>query len=533
MSQPSVTADRPATSYDEVPYESLPFAQTHPDRLASVATLFGMRPAPADRCRVLELGCAAGGNLIPMALALPRSRFLGIDLSGRQVADGLKVVGALGLSNIELKQLSISEVDAGWGPFDYIVCHGVYSWVPPAVQDKILEICATNLAPQGVAYVSYNTYPGWHMRGMLRDIMCYHARRFADPRERVGQARALLDFLARSVPRQSGPYGILLKEEVEQLRDKLDSYLLHEHLEEFNEPIYFYQFAERAAARGLRYLGEANVAMMGDRAFPADVQETLRRVSSNLIHMEQYMDFLRNRTFRQTLLCRKDVRVRHQLGPEQLTPFCVASRARPVSAEPDVRSDKVEHFKVADIATLTTPDPLVKACMVYLAEVWPRAVPFEDLRGEARARLDPGSGPSPETDALDREVLGVHLLHCYTSSSLVELWLQPPRFTTEVTERPVASPLARLQAQAGGPVTNLRHEVVRLGQAERQTLRLLDGSRDRAGLHTGVLDLVARGVLVVKENGQPVADPARIGDLVNTILSNSLSRLAREALLVG
>src|SRR5262249_50612084 len=113
MPQPSMTSDRPATSYDEVPYESLPFAQTHPDRLATVATLFGMRPAPADRSRVLELGCAAGGNLIPMALALPQSRFLGTDLSGRQIADGQKVVGALGLTNIELKHLSITEVDAG------------------------------------------------------------------------------------------------------------------------------------------------------------------------------------------------------------------------------------------------------------------------------------------------------------------------------------------------------------------------------------------------------------------------------------
>src|SRR5262245_40416018 len=109
MSQPSVPADRPATSYDEVPYESLPFAQTHPDRLATVATLFGMRPAPADRCRVLELGSAAGGNLIPLALALPQSRFLGIDLSARQVADGQQVIGALGLTNIELKHLSITE----------------------------------------------------------------------------------------------------------------------------------------------------------------------------------------------------------------------------------------------------------------------------------------------------------------------------------------------------------------------------------------------------------------------------------------
>src|SRR5262245_4723292 len=121
MSQASVTADRPATSYDEVPYESFPFASTHPDRLATVATLFGMQPAPADRCQVLELGCAAGGNLIPMALALPQSRFLGIDLSARQIADGQKVIEPLGLTNVELKKLSITDIDARYGGVDYIV----------------------------------------------------------------------------------------------------------------------------------------------------------------------------------------------------------------------------------------------------------------------------------------------------------------------------------------------------------------------------------------------------------------------------
>jgi methyltransferase-like protein len=223
----------------------------------------------------------------------------------------------------------------------------------------------------------------------------------------------------------------------------------------------------------------------------------------------------------------------------------VAARARPVSAEPDVRSDRVEQFKVAGNATLSTPDPLAKACMVYLAEVWPKAVPFETLRAEARARLDGAAcasceaaaqvaraGPGPDTAAQDRQVLGAHLLYCYTSSGLVELWLQPPRFTTEVTGQPIASPLARLQAEAGVSVTNLRHEVVRLGEAERHLLRLLDGSRDRAGLHTALMDLLTRGVLVVKESGQPVADPARVGDLVNTIMGNSLAHLAREALLV-
>src|SRR5262245_8757143 len=161
------------TSYDVVPYESNVFSQSHPDRLATIATLLGMRPAPVTDCRVLELGCASGGNVIPMAVSLPGSRFVGIDLSSRQIEMGRRTVESLALTNLDLKQFDIRNLTKDVGQFDYIICHGVFSWVPREVQDKILEVCAQNLSPRGVAYVSYNTYPGWHMRGLIRDMMLY------------------------------------------------------------------------------------------------------------------------------------------------------------------------------------------------------------------------------------------------------------------------------------------------------------------------------------------------------------------------
>ena len=127
---------------------------------------------------MLELGCASGDNLIPMALGLPNARFVGIDLSARQIEQGQRQVSALGLANIELRQYNIADVDASWGKFDYIICHGIYSWVPAPVRERLLAICRDNLAPNGVAYVSYNTLPGWHMRGMIRDMMIYHSAAF-------------------------------------------------------------------------------------------------------------------------------------------------------------------------------------------------------------------------------------------------------------------------------------------------------------------------------------------------------------------
>src|SRR5262245_5469668 len=186
------------TSYDELPYQSVAFAQTHPDRLATVATLLGLEPPRVDKCRVLELGCAAGGNPTPIAESLPEAKFVGIHLTARQVADGKQIIARLGLGNIQLQQGDIAALRPDLGTFDYIICHGVFSWVPKAVQDAIFTICKQCLAPDGVAFVSYNTLPGWRMRGMIRDMMLYHAAQFSEPRRKVEQGLALIDFLVQS-----------------------------------------------------------------------------------------------------------------------------------------------------------------------------------------------------------------------------------------------------------------------------------------------------------------------------------------------
>src|SRR5438128_2655913 len=227
-------------------------------------------PDPGKR-PVLEIGCADGGNLVPLAVVYPESTLVGIDLSQVQIAEGQETVRALGLTNIELGRQSVLDVTAQLGAFDYVICHGVYSWVPADVQQKILEVCKENLAPQGVAYVSYNTLPGWHMRGAIRDMMIFHTQQFTAPAERAEQARALLDFLAASVDAKDNPYGLFLASELALLRDKADSYLLHDHLEEHNEPLYFHEFMARAAAHGLRYLGEADPGVMVPSNFPPQV----------------------------------------------------------------------------------------------------------------------------------------------------------------------------------------------------------------------------------------------------------------------
>src|SRR5271169_6418311 len=180
------------TAYDEIPYPGSAFSRTHPDRLAVMAILFGMAPAPVARCRVLEIGCGDGGNLIPMAFGLPESSFTGVDLAESAIARGQELIGRLGLRNIQLRYLDLMDVDSGFPEFDYIIAHGVYSWVPPQVAEKILDICKSHLAEQGVAFVSYNTYPGGHLLDTIREMMQFHMRNIHIPRERLRQARELL-----------------------------------------------------------------------------------------------------------------------------------------------------------------------------------------------------------------------------------------------------------------------------------------------------------------------------------------------------
>lgn len=456
-------------SYDELPYPSQAFVQTHPDRLATLARVFGLTPPPIEQCRVLEIGCASGGNLIPMAYALPGSRFVGIDLSERQVAEGRARIAALGLSNVRIEAMSVLDLDERWGEFDYVICHGVYSWVEPAVQDWILRIAGRQLSPTGIAYVSYNTYPGWHLRESVRHMMRYHAMPFETPAQRIEQARALLDFLAGAVPQEGNAYGQVLARELDLLARCSDSYLYHEHLEPTNAPLYFHQFAERAAAHGLQYLAEADFAAMLTGRFPPEVAATLEGISADIIHLEQYMDFVRNRQFRQTLLCRQGLKVRRSLSPAVMQGMYLASAARREGEGALELDDRVEvTWRAPGGALATASHAASKAALELLAQRWPLGWPLEELLAEAcRIANRPDDVVLPVQD----------LFQCFLSG-VVELrsWQLP--CTLDVSDRPLASRVARAEANSGPVVTTLGHQAVLLTAAERALLPLLDGVSD-------------------------------------------------------
>ncbi|OWK43557.1 methyltransferase regulatory domain-containing protein [Fimbriiglobus ruber] len=528
-----------SATYDEVPYDSHPFAQTHPSRLYVVGTLFGMRPTPVQRCRVLELGCAGGGNLIPMADYLPDSEFVGIDLSERQIKTGTAVVDKFGLKNVALRRANILDIDESFGTFDYVIAHGVFSWVPAKVQDKIFDICAKLLTPNGIAYLSYNTYPGWHMRGMIRDMMVYHSSRFTTSQLRVQQARALLDFLAQSVRQDNSAYALLLKQELENVRNQADHYLLHEHLEEVNEPIYFHQFAERARAKGLTYLGEARVGTMVTGNFGPEIEKTLKMLATDQIQAEQYMDFLRNRMFRESLLCLNRVQPNWAVNPECLRVLHVSSAAWAVGTDGkprqqvDLKSDESVAYRSASGLSMSTNRPLLKAAMQVLGQIQPGTMPFDVVRKQSRELIGGADSTDPKTIAEDTQVLAIGLLNCYMGSDLIELHGMPITFARAAGPKPTALPLARYQAERQPTVTNRRHEAVRMNDLDRHLLPLLDGTNDRPALIQKLTKIATGGLMNVQKDGVTLHDEKDVTTALTSVIDQALANIARSGLLIS
>jgi methyltransferase-like protein/2-polyprenyl-3-methyl-5-hydroxy-6-metoxy-1,4-benzoquinol methylase len=522
------------TSYDDVPYLSHPFAGTHPDRLATTARVFGLTTAPPQRCRVLELGCASGANLLPMAMALPESQFVGIDLSQVQIAEGIERIERVGCTNLQLRRLSILDLDALEGTFDFILCHGVYSWVPVDVRERILEICHRRLSPTGVAYVSYNIDPGWRLPGVIRDLMLYHVQRFTEPASRIAQARAVLEFLAHETSKKS-PYRALFEAEAERVRGMPDSYLFHEHLEAVNTPVYFHEFVAAASAHGLQYLGDVDVATMYPVDLSAEAREALKGMARTLIDVEQYLDFVRNRRFRRTLLCHAGVPLDHKLAPQRLFDLWLASSARPVPRADDSSPPERVEYKTLAGRSVPTSDPLMKSALQVLGDAWPAALHFRELAARVQALTeasDPGQSPpssSPETLASE---VARRMLICFLCGAL-QLHTDPPKVAARVSERPEASKVARMLPNADGTVTNLRHEAKTLSPLRRHLLSLLDGTRDRAALLDRLCQLVESGAFVIAERGEPISDPAGIRPALAQMLEPGLRDLLMHSLLVA
>ena len=303
------TNDVQQTIYSELGYKSMPFPYTTPATLEAYAALVGILAPNPKTARVLELGATYGGNIISQALFNPDATFVGIELSQEQVEKGNEVIAKAGLTNVSLVQSDIASIGSEIGTFDYIIAHGVYSWVDDDVKDALLRLIDEHLAEDGIAYVSYNTYPGWHTMDEVRQLMMFSNRDKTqfNHKEKVLHGKTIGSIVGSQIlkydnlkERNSKFLGAL-----RSVMQKDEYYVGHDHLEPNNDPVYFYQFNDHLAAHNLAYLCDADLTLSMVRSFDADIADTLDKLAPNdHVAQEQYLDFMLDTTFRKSIICK-------------------------------------------------------------------------------------------------------------------------------------------------------------------------------------------------------------------------------------
>ena len=303
------TNDVQQTIYSELGYKSMPFPYTTPATLEAYAALVGISSPNPKTARVLELGATYGGNIISQALFNPDATFVGIELSQEQVEKGNEVIANAGLTNVSLIQSDIASIGSEIGTFDYIIAHGVYSWVDDDVKEALLRLIDEHLAEDGIAYISYNTYPGWHTMDEVRQLMMFSNRDKTqfNHKEKVLHGKTIGSIVGSQIlkydnlkERNSKFLGAL-----RSVMQKDEYYVGHDHLEPNNDPVYFYQFNDHLGAHNLAYLCDADLTLSMVRSFDADIADTLDKLALNdHVAQEQYLDFMLDTTFRKSIICK-------------------------------------------------------------------------------------------------------------------------------------------------------------------------------------------------------------------------------------
>ncbi len=466
-------------SYDELPYDSLPLPETQPDFLAAAAKLHGFDAPDPTQARILELGCASGGNLIPLAWRWPQSDCVGVELSRVQAEAGADFIRRLGLSNVCIMHGDLAALPADLGEFDYIIAHGVFSWVPPAIQRALLDVCRRHLTPHGVAYVSFNVTAGWARLLPLRAALLERTAAGLTAPARFAEARRVLDELEAE---WRDP--VLLKE-IAYLKSAAPSYLFHEYLADCNTPMQFAEFAAQLDDHGLRYVGEA-----GPRHAVVELEDAWGLIPESMagrwLDAEAALDEAHAIRFRRALIARADAPCAQPPQTDALAGLAFYADLRS-DDEIDLESASEQSFVNPAGDVFPVAYPAMKAAAMILSAAYPAALAYADLLAAARQTM----ADYDVVDEINETAFRNALFQLVMAHGVIP-GVDTMPYATEPTERPCAHALARLQATSPGwTVSGARHAALDLDEPGRILLGLLAGSRTLDELATILQNVLA------------------------------------------
>jgi 2-polyprenyl-3-methyl-5-hydroxy-6-metoxy-1,4-benzoquinol methylase/methyltransferase-like protein len=506
--------------YDSIPYTSIPFQRLQPSRMAANAVLLGLRAPEVTTARTLEIGCASGGHIIPLAATFPRAKFVGVDVSTAQIADAHSRADRLRLENITFHARSVTDIDGSWGEFDFIICHGVYSWVPDAVREAIMHVCAERLTPDGIAAISFNVLPGWRVFQAVRDTMVLHAGCEVDHEVRSARTRQMFELMAMHSPETSS-YGSIWRNEAGRMAEQPDAYLAHEVFEDDNAPCTFSAFAKAAARHGLAYLAETRVRENMPEAGQAERARIIRQLSGGeLLATEQYIDILTGRTFRESLLihAQRAASADRSLAADRLAQLHLIA---PLDLKSVTNADTGEFtLKDGDGNLAVMRDALIADALQCLMERLPRSTSLDDL-------APPNAGNPEQCDRVAAALMALVLQGC------LDVATAPVECARDATDAPKAWPLVVEDALSGAERSaTRRHASFTITPTLRFLLPLLDGERSRVDIAERLFDLARAGYVQIADDKGVVTDLEQLRVVCLATINRQIEILARIGVLV-
>ncbi len=483
MTPSHVTACRPEqrddSTYAMVHYPGSVAPWTAPEHLALCSAWHGGPSPRRTSFRLLELGCGDGTNLLSLAFYNAGSTFVGIDSCRVTLQRARAAAREIGLENVEFELGDVRKVDATvHTPYDYVIAHGLYSWVPDLAREAILRLCYSVLAPSGLAYVSYNAQPGWANRGLVRQALLRSSEvRDAPLEHKAERARQVARRLLEDLPSREYAFAALLTEELERVRDGERFYVLHEYLAEFNEGFWLRDFVERSGLHGLAYVGDAQFSSWQGHV-PAEVRETVNRRTPDCVERAEMIDLLCNRYFHASVMCRDDAPRETSDHEEFVEQMEIASCLRCESDLLDLSDGVVERFVGSGGIEVKLDAAITKAAVIRLAARWPVGEKFYTLFAAATAMVSTYSSP-PSIDNRSRllrellTLLETGQLHLYACESTV---------LHHCSEHPLAHSLARFEAARGLALSTAHHMTIRLDPDVLALICMMDGTRSRTDL---------------------------------------------------
>jgi SAM-dependent methyltransferase len=452
------------TPYDQVAYPGVAYPFATPDRMSVFATLHGLLPTLPTEATVLELGCGDGANLLAIAQRFPSARCIGVDASESALAVARRRAAACGLTNVDLHRLDLAAF-AGPGPLppcDYVIAHGLLSWVAPAVRDRILTLVGQVLKPSGVAMLSFLTFPGQHDLEPLRALMRHHVANVHDPKKRIDQARDIALWQLDRTRRLHGEARAkLMHDIVLEWHQMPDAVFLHDLLADERHPLTLSAMASEAERAGLQWLANARMNEPRKELLPESLRDLVREVQDP-IRRQSYLDCFLMTRFRTSLFARASTPVQRSAKPTDFASF-FATSIIPRAQLPDVQTVVVE-TPVGSIRL----SPEATMLLRHLADHRPNALALSTLG--------------------DPEVVGLAASELWLAEA-VDLTLVPPALAPALSNTPTASPLARLlAAERRETVTTLWHREVPLDEEAAAVLAACDGVTTAGELDQDLLE---------------------------------------------